>query len=180
MHRPYEPAGIEIGGADVARPALAPLPDRAEDRAQFLSRLRESIVAAARVAGLDAFDDAGAFERAQPLLEQRRRQAWYASANLVEAMRAGQQVHLEKIRANSLTIVTSASFRAGEQLKIRLRNDVQRISADLRGFVRRIGLRKDGAYLVEIELFTRLMPLDVMSLRRAGVTDVELPDKIWV
>ena len=49
MHRPHEPAGIEIGGTDVTRPALAPLPYRADDRAQFLSGLRESIVPAARI-----------------------------------------------------------------------------------------------------------------------------------
>ena len=101
-------------------------------------------------------------------------------AQLQDAMRSGQQVRLEAIHASALSIVASASFRRGEQLKIRLRNDIQRITADLRGAVRRIGLRDDGAYLVEIDLFTRLMPLDVMALRRAGATDVELPDKIWV
>ena len=30
------------------------------------------------------------------------------------------------------------------------------------------------------EQLGRLMPLDVMALRRAGATDVMLPDKVWV
>lgn len=97
-----------------------------------------------------------------------------------DTMRTGLRVRLESIRASSLAISSSASFRVGEQLKMRLRNDVQRITAELRGAVRRIEGLDDGSFLVEIELFTRLMPLDVMSLRRAGATDLELPDKIWV
>ncbi|MGQ0636225.1 MAG: hypothetical protein ACT4QC_16550 [Planctomycetaceae bacterium] len=97
-----------------------------------------------------------------------------------DTMRLGLHVRLETIRATSMAVATNATFRVGEQLKIRLRNDVQRITADLRGAVRWIEPLENGEQLVEIELFTRLMPLDVMSLRRAGVTDVILPDKIWV
>lgn len=96
-----------------------------------------------------------------------------------DAMRAGLSVRLESIRAAGLKVISPVALRLNEQVKIRLRNDVQRISAELRGAVRWFEPR-DGAYLIELELFTRLMPLDVMALRRAGATDVELIDKIWV
>jgi len=97
-----------------------------------------------------------------------------------DVMRDGLRVRLETISANALSILSAADFRVGEQLKIRLRNDVQRITADLRGWVRCIEPRSEAEQLVEVGLFTPLMPLDVMALRRAGATDVILPDKIWV
>jgi hypothetical protein len=97
-----------------------------------------------------------------------------------DTMRAGLCVRLETIRAGTLEVVSPIPLRTNEQVKIRLRNEIQRITADLRGAVRWFRPREDGSYLVEFELFTRLMPLDVMALRRAGVTDVLLPDKIWV
>lgn len=97
-----------------------------------------------------------------------------------DTMRAGLQVRLESIRAAELEVISSVALRINEQVKIRLRNDVQRITAELRGAVRRIEPRDDGSVLIELGLFTRLMPLDVMALRRAGATDVTLIEKIWV
>jgi hypothetical protein len=97
-----------------------------------------------------------------------------------DTMRAGLRVRLESIRAACLEVVSPVPLRINEQVKIRLRNDVQRITAELRGSVRWCVPRDDGSFLVELELFTRLMPLDVMALRRAGATDVMLTDKIWV
>jgi hypothetical protein len=97
-----------------------------------------------------------------------------------DAMRVGLCVKLGSIRAAEIEVISTVPLRINEQVKIRLRNDVQRITAELRGAARSITLRDDGAYLIRLELFTRLMPLDVMSLRRAGVTDAELIEKIWV
>lgn len=96
-----------------------------------------------------------------------------------DTMRAGLLVQLESIRSAGLGVVSQTPLRVGEQVKVRLRNDVQRITAELRGAVRKQTERDDG-YLIELELFSRLMPLDVMALRRAGATDIILPDKIWV
>jgi len=96
-----------------------------------------------------------------------------------DTMRAGLLVQLESIRTAGLGVISQTPLRVGEQVKVRLRNDVQRITAELRGAVRMQTERDDG-YLIELELFSRLMPLDVMALRRAGATDIILPDKIWV
>jgi len=96
-----------------------------------------------------------------------------------DTMRVGLGVRLDSIRAAGLGVISPTPLRLGEQIKVRLRNDVQRITAELRGSVRKIEICDDG-YAIEIELFSRLMPLDVMALRRAGATDIILPDKIWV
>jgi hypothetical protein len=97
-----------------------------------------------------------------------------------DTMRIGLRVRLESIRAAELEVVSPVALRINEQVKINLRNDVQRITAELRGAVRWLEPRDDGSFLIELGLFTRLMPLDVMALRRAGATDVTLIEKIWV
>ena len=97
-----------------------------------------------------------------------------------DVMRLGLQVGLQTISTGTLGIVSPIPMRIGEQIKVRLRNDIQRFSTELRGAVRRLEPTADGRFVVGIELFSRLMPLDVMMLRRAGVADVSFTGKIWV
>jgi hypothetical protein len=97
-----------------------------------------------------------------------------------DAMRIGLRVGLQTICAAALGIISPVPFNAGEQIKIRLRNDVQRFATEMRGAVRNQEPTGDGNFLVGIELFSRLMPLDVMMLRRAGINDVTYVGKIWV
>jgi len=95
-------------------------------------------------------------------------------------MRVGLRVGLQSVSASALGIISPASLRVGEQIKVRLRNDVQRFITEMRGAVRKAEPTGDGNYVVGIELFSRLMPLDVMMLRRAGIHDVTYVGKIWV
>ena len=97
-----------------------------------------------------------------------------------DVMRIGVLVRLNTVHAASLSIISPVLLRLGEQVKIKLRNDVQRFATELRGVARRLAPTADGNFLVGIELFSRLMPLDVMMLRRAGVADVQYAGKIWV
>jgi hypothetical protein len=97
-----------------------------------------------------------------------------------DVMRVGLRVELQTICASALGIISPVPLRVGEQIKVGLHNDVQRFRTELRGAVRRLEGTEDGYYLVGIELFSRLMPLDVMMLRRAGVHDVSYTGKIWV
>lgn len=97
-----------------------------------------------------------------------------------DAMRIGLRVGLQAICASALGIVSPVPLRVGEQIKIRLRNDVQRFVTELRGAVRRLEATNDGNYRAGIELYSRLMPLDVMMLRRAGIHDGTYTGKIWV
>lgn len=97
-----------------------------------------------------------------------------------DVMRIGLRVGLKVITASALGIISPVALTVGEQIKVRLRNDVQRFVAEMRGAVRRLEPTDDGNFLVGIDLFSRLMPLDVMLLRRAGLADVMSAGKIWV
>ena len=97
-----------------------------------------------------------------------------------DVMRAGLRVGLQTISAAALGIVSPVPLRVTEQIKVRLRNDVQRFITEMRGAVRRLEPAGDGSFLIDIELFARLMPLDVMMLRRVGMSDVTYTGPIWV
>jgi hypothetical protein len=97
-----------------------------------------------------------------------------------DVMRSGLRVGLQTICAGALGIVSPVPLRIREQIKVRLRNDVQRFVTEMRGAVRRQEPNGDGNYSVDIELFARLMPLDVMMLRRAGMHDDTYMGPIWV
>jgi len=98
-----------------------------------------------------------------------------------DVMRIGLRVRLQSICASALSIISPVPFRAGEQIKVRLRNEVQRFFTELRGAVRKVESVDDGKFVAGIELFSRLMPLDVMMLRRAGLADLtNFTGRIWV
>ncbi len=97
-----------------------------------------------------------------------------------DAMRIGLRVGLQTICASALGIISPVALRVGEQIKVRLRNDVQRFATEMRGAVRQQEPTGDGKFFVGIELYSRLLPLDVMMLRRAGIHDVSYVGKIWV
>jgi hypothetical protein len=97
-----------------------------------------------------------------------------------DAMRIGMRVGLQTVCASALGIVSTVPLNFGEHLKISLSNEIQRFHTELRGVVRRIELAEDGRYLMGIELFSRLMPLDVMMLRRIGFDDSTYSGKVWV
>jgi hypothetical protein len=97
-----------------------------------------------------------------------------------DVMRLGLRVGLQTVCASALGIISPVPLKVGEQIKVRLHNEVQRFRTEMWGAVRRHEPTEDGRFLAGIELFSRLMPLDVMMLRRAGVDDVTYTGKIWV
>jgi hypothetical protein len=97
-----------------------------------------------------------------------------------DVMRIGLRVGLQTVSAAALGISSPIPLRVGEQIKVRLRNEVQRFLAEMRGAVRRVEAAENGRYFIAIELFSRLMPLDVMMFRRVGIDDVSYTGKIWV
>ncbi len=97
-----------------------------------------------------------------------------------DVMRVGLRVGLQTVCASSLGIISPVPLHFGEQIKIRLSNEIQRFHTELRGAVRRMEQAEDGRYVMGIELFSRLMPLDVMMLRRIGFDEVAYSGKIWV
>jgi hypothetical protein len=97
-----------------------------------------------------------------------------------DVMRLGLRVTLQTVCASALGVISPVPLNHGEQIKIRLSNEIQRFMTELRGAVRRLERAEDGRYLVGIELFSRLMPLDVMMLRRIGFYETNYAGKIWV
>jgi len=97
-----------------------------------------------------------------------------------DVMRIGLRVGLQTVSAAALSIISPIPLRVGEQIKVRLRNEVQRFLTDMRGAVRWVEAGENGRFLIGIELFSRLMPLDVMMLRRVGIDDITYSGKIWV
>src|SRR5690349_7603232 len=55
-----------------------------------------------------------------------------------DVMRIGVLVRLNTVNAASLSIISPVLLRLGEQVKIKLRNDVQRFATELRGVARRL------------------------------------------
>jgi hypothetical protein len=97
-----------------------------------------------------------------------------------DVMRIGLRVGLQTVSAANLGISSPILLHVGEQIKVRLRNEVQRFLTEMRGAVRRVEAIDDDRYFIAIELFSRLMPLDVMMLRRVGIDDITYTGKIWV
>jgi hypothetical protein len=85
-----------------------------------------------------------------------------------DKMRSGTDAVLLDISTSSLRLSTRGSFVIEEQIKIRLRNVVQRFEKEARGIVRQVDSRDDGSITLALELLTRLSALEV-SLLKMGI-----------
>ena len=91
---------------------------------------------------------------------------------MTDAMRDGIRGLLREVSMGRLVVGLPDEIPQGEQIKIRLRNLVQRFRKEVRGVVRSAGPDEQRAdeFLIEIDLYTRLTPLEV-SLLRMGIRD---------
>ena len=98
-----------------------------------------------------------------------------------DAMRDGIRGLLREVSMAKLVVGLPQELPVGEQINLRLRNLVQRFRKEARGVVRQAEPDKDRAdeYLIEIELFTRLTPLEV-SLLRMGIREDTQRGPRWV
>jgi hypothetical protein len=85
-----------------------------------------------------------------------------------DRMRTGIDAAILKVSTGTLSLSTRGQFALDEQVKIRLRNVVQRFKAETRGLVKKIEPCDDGSATLDIELLTRLSALDV-SLVKMGI-----------
>lgn len=99
-----------------------------------------------------------------------------------DIMRRGLVVELEDICALGLGVLSTVKFHDAEQVKITVKNEVQRFTKDLRGIVRWQAEATDGLERrrVGLELLSRLTPQDLMSLKQAGVSDAAFAGKRWI
>jgi len=85
-----------------------------------------------------------------------------------DRMRMGMEAVLLDVSTGFLSLRTQGSFTLDEQVKIRLRNIVQRFEKEARGTVRKAESGEGGSTIVGIDLLTRLSPLEV-SLLKMGI-----------
>ncbi len=126
-------------------------------------------------------DTPGSRERPDRRLRSRHRAG--ATALVIrdsDKMRLGTEAALKDVSPAGLGLSMTAPLEIGEQIKIRLNNDVQKIEREVRGAVRHATPQDDGTFRVGVELFSRLTPLDVLLLRMGIRDDSEEGSKIWV
>jgi hypothetical protein len=85
-----------------------------------------------------------------------------------DRMRRGIEAAVLDVSTGFLSLSTRGPFAVDEQVKIRLRNVVQRFEKEARGLVRTIDARDDGSTTLGIDLLTRLSALEV-SLVKMGI-----------
>ena len=87
---------------------------------------------------------------------------------------------LVDISLAGMRIVSPVLMHEGEQVRLVLRNDIQRFQKDYRGIVRWHLAVPNQAFQIGIELLARVSSVDLMALKRAGLADSTLRGKVWM
>jgi len=98
-------------------------------------------------------------------------------------MRLGIIARAYDISVGGIGIIISEELDLKEQVKIELRNDIQRFTKTVRGIVRHKRPRKDGGFVVGIEFYLRLTPLEVSLMQTRYPIDPDEPEEqgpIWM
>lgn len=97
-----------------------------------------------------------------------------------DKMRTGTDAAVLDISMSSLRLSTRGPFTVDEQIRIRLRNVVQRFEKEARGVVRKVDANADGATTLTLELLTRLSALEVSLLKMGIATGQAGSGSRWV
>ncbi len=89
-----------------------------------------------------------------------------------DRMRTGIDAAVLEVETGTLTLLTYGQFVVDEQIKIRLKNVVQRFEKETRGLVRKVTANEAGATTLSVELLSRLSALEV-SLVKMGIASSE-------
>lgn len=83
-----------------------------------------------------------------------------------DAMRVGTEAKLHDVSIGGIGLTLKTDIPGiGEQIKVRLVNQIQRIEKEVRGVVRHVTPRDDGTFQIGLELYVRLTPLEVSLLK---------------
>ena len=110
-----------------------------------------------------------------------RRYASQATAVVVrenDLMQTGIPAVLDDVSIDGLSFTIDTELKAGEQIKVRLKNEIQRFEKEVRGIVRRVAATDDGRFCCGVELQTRLTPLE-LSAARAGICPLD-DGPVWM
>ena len=94
-------------------------------------------------------------------------------------MRLGTDARVRNVSLGGLGLDSEEPLELNEQVKIQLRNDIQRFQKEVRGVVRHVTYMEDGVVRIGIELMLRLTPLEV-GLLRMGIKPEGEPASQWV
>jgi len=97
-----------------------------------------------------------------------------------DKMRTGTDAAVLDISMSSLLLSTRGPFTVDEQIKIRLRNVVQRFEKEARGVVRKVDANADGSTTLTLELLTRLSALEVSLVKMGIATGQDGSGSRWV
>ena len=85
-----------------------------------------------------------------------------------DVMRWGIEGDLAEVSISGIVMILDDPMTVGEQIKVTLINDLQKVRKEVRGVVRQVTARDDSRHQIDVELFTRLTPLE-MSLLKMGL-----------
>ncbi len=85
-----------------------------------------------------------------------------------DLMRLGITGRVIDISVVGVGIVLPEPLEVGEQIKMRLKNEIQRFERETRGFVRHVTPRDDGTFQIGVSLQLRLTPFEVSLLKLAS------------
>lgn len=88
--------------------------------------------------------------------------------------------NLLNISVGGIGLATAVQMELNDQVRISLRNEIQRISMEVRGTVRWMSPAAEGEFRLGIELNPRMSPNDLMSLTRVGSNFGTGAGKIWM
>ena len=95
-------------------------------------------------------------------------------------MRLGLDARVRNVSLGGLGIDSDEPLELNEQVKIHIRNDIQRFQKEVRGVVRHVTYLENGVIRIGIELLLRLTPLEV-SMLRMGIKSEDGKQKTqWV
>ena len=82
-----------------------------------------------------------------------------------DVMRWGIEGDLDDVSISAIGKILDDPMDLGEQIKVTLINDLQKVRKEVRGVVRQVTRLDDGRHQIDVELFTRLTPLEISLLK---------------
>ena len=95
-------------------------------------------------------------------------------------MRTGIEAALKNVSLTGLGLMMQEPLSLNEQIKVRVRNEIQRVQKEVRGIVRHVTPRDDVGWYIGVELYSRLTPLEVGLLRMGLRRDLDSDSPLWM
>jgi|SRR5579872_2255937 len=85
-----------------------------------------------------------------------------------------------EISVAGIGLICAAPIATNEQIRVCMKNDIQRFAKDIRGTVRWVSPTPEGEYRFGVEFGVQLSANDLMSVTRTGATSQLGAAKVWM